>query len=129
VDGKAASRPPLGGIDLGIGAFSKHGDLAVEAARCLASTESQTEYMADSKNPAARAAAYDDAQVRKIFPMADQIRDSINDAEPRPQTPYYNDVSSAVVRAFHPEIAVQPELTPARAAKLIADVLHDRVLL
>jgi multiple sugar transport system substrate-binding protein len=129
VDGKAASRPPLGGIDLGIGAFSKHGDLAVEAARCLASTQSQTEYMADSKNPAARAAAYDDAQVRKVFPMADQIRDSIDDAEPRPQTPYYNDVSSAVVRAFHPEIAVQPELTPARAAKLIADVLHDRVLL
>lgn len=124
-----ASRPPLGGIDLAIGAFSKRGELAVEALRCLASEASQTEYMLDSKNPVARAAAYADAGVRKVFPMADLIRDSIDDSEPRPQTPYYTDVSSAVVRSFHPPVAVEPDLTPARAAKLIVDVLHDRVLL
>jgi multiple sugar transport system substrate-binding protein len=128
-DAARASRPPLGGIDLAVGAFSKHGDLAVEAARCITSAQSQTEYMVVAKNPAARAAAYEDAAVRKIFPMADLIRDSIDASEPRPQTPYYTDVSASVVRTFHPPIAVQPDLTPARAAKLIADVLHDRVLL
>jgi multiple sugar transport system substrate-binding protein len=129
VDQGAASRPPLGGIDLAIGAFSAHGDLAVEAARCLASTRSQTEYMVDSRNPAARSAAYDDARVREIFPMADLVRESIDGSEPRPRTPYYSDVSAAVVRTFHPESAVQPDLTPARAAQLVVDVLHDRVLL
>jgi multiple sugar transport system substrate-binding protein len=128
-DAKRESRPPLGGIDLAVGAFSRHADLAVDAARCITSARSQTEYMVDAKNPAARAAAYDDPEVRKIFPMADLIRESIDDAEPRPQTPYYTDVSSAVVRTFHPEIAVEPDLTPSKAAKLVVEVLHDRVLL
>ena len=129
VDPRGASRPPLGGIDLAIGAFSKHGELAVDAARCITSAQSQTEYMIDAKNPAARAAAYDNAEVRRIFPMADLVRDSINDSEPRPQTPYYTDVSASVVRTFHPQAAVQPDRTPAQAARLIVDVLHDRVLL
>jgi multiple sugar transport system substrate-binding protein len=61
--------------------------------------------------------------------MADLIRESINDSAPRPQTPYYTDVSSAVVRTFHPPARVRPERTPAEAAKLIVAVLHDRVLL
>lgn len=123
------SQPPLGGINLAIGAFSEHGDAAVDAVRCLTSAESQQEYMVGAKNPAARAAVYDDPKVREIFPMADLIRDSINDSAPRPRTPYYTDVSSAVVRAFHPPSSVRPDRTPERAAALIVDVLHDRVLL
>ncbi len=35
------SRPPLGGINLGIGAFSEHPDLAFEAATCIRSAEHQ----------------------------------------------------------------------------------------
>jgi multiple sugar transport system substrate-binding protein len=85
--------------------------------------------MLDSKNPVARSAAYDDARVREIFPMADLIRESIDASAPRPLTPYYTDVSTAVVRIFHPPIAVEPDVTPERAAKLVDDILHDRVLL
>ena len=58
--------------------------------------------MLDSGNPAAKAAAYDDPKVRKAFPMADLIRESINDAGPRPITPYYNDVSTSVQITWHP---------------------------
>jgi multiple sugar transport system substrate-binding protein len=129
VDAGAPSRPPLGGIDLAVGAFSRRGDLAAEAVRCLASTRSQVEHMIDSRNPAARAAAYDDARVRALFPMADLVRESIAEAEPRPRSAYYSDVSAAVVRTFHPERDVEPDVTPARAARLVVDVLHDRVLL
>ena len=127
--GEQPSRPPLGGIDLGVGAFGKHKDLAVEAARCITSQDSQREYMVGAKNPAARAAVYDDAEVRKIFPMADLIRDSINDSGPRPKSPYYTDVSSSVQRSFHPETTVNPNRTPPLSARLIVDVLHDKVLL
>jgi multiple sugar transport system substrate-binding protein len=124
-----AGRPSLGGIDLAIGAFSRHADLAREAVRCITSEESQKQYMLSAKNPAARAAVYDDPAVQKAFPMAGLIRESIDDAGPRPRTPYYTDVSASVVRAFHPPSSVDPERTPARAAALIVDVLHDRVLL
>jgi len=124
-----ASRPPLGGINLAVSGFSRHPGEAVEAVRCITSAQSQQEYMVGAKNPAARASVYDDPEVRRIFPMADLIRESINDSAPRPRTPYYTDVSSAVVRTFHPPSGVRPQQTPVEAAKLIVDVLHDRVLL
>ena len=34
--------------------------------------------------------------------MADLIRHSIDDAGPRPITPYYNDVSTSVQLTWHP---------------------------
>lgn len=122
------SRPPLGGIVLGVSAFSRHQELGVAAVRCIASAESQRLYMLSAKLPAARFAVYDDREIRALFPMADLVRDSIDRAAPRPSTPYYTDVSSALVRAFHPPLDVGPE-TPGTAARLIVDVLHDRVLL
>ena len=128
VDAGAESKPPLGGINLGIGAFSDNHEQAVQAVRCITSVESQTEYMIKSKNPGARAAVYDNAEVRRIFPMADEIRQSIDGAAPRPQSPYYTDVSSAIQRSFHPQAKVDPNRTPAQADKLIVDVLNDRVL-
>ncbi|MDQ4069230.1 MAG: extracellular solute-binding protein [Actinomycetota bacterium] len=129
VDAATPSKPPLGGINLGISAYSRHQDHAVEAVRCIASLESQIQYMVKSKNPGARGAVYDNPEVRAIFPMADDIRASIDDAAPRPKTPYYTDVSTAVQRSFHPPAAVDPATAPGRAARLIVDVLRDRVLL
>jgi multiple sugar transport system substrate-binding protein len=129
VDPDRPSRPPLGGIDIGVGAFTRHPGLAVDAVRCLTTVDSQRRYMLKSKNPAARAAVYDDAEVRRVFPMADLIRESIGDAAPRAKTPYYTDVSTAVVRTFHPPASVRPERTPAAADHLVTGVLHDKVLL
>jgi multiple sugar transport system substrate-binding protein len=129
VDADRPSRPPLGGIDLGVSAYTRHPALAVEAVRCLTTADSQRRYMLKSKNPAARAAVYDDPDVRRAFPMADEIRESIGDAAPRPKTPYYTDVSAAVTRTFHPPASVNPATTPAAADRLVTGVLHDRVLL
>ena len=129
VDAATPSRPPLGGINLGVGAYGKHKDFAVQAVRCIASLESQTQYMVKSKNPGARAAVYDDAEVRRIFPMADDIRQSIDGSAPRPKTPYYTDVSTSVQRSFHPPASVDPARAPAKAGRLIVDVLKDKVLL
>jgi multiple sugar transport system substrate-binding protein len=123
------SRPPLGGIGLAVSAFSRRAGLAVEAARCLASLPNQIEYMVDAKIPVARGAAYHDPRVRRVFPMAELIREAIDEGEPRARTPYYVDVSAATVRTFHPPAAVDPERTPAEAARLVVEVLHDRVLL
>jgi multiple sugar transport system substrate-binding protein len=123
------SRPPLGGIDLGVSAFTRYPGQAVDAVRCLTTVESQRRYMLKSKNPAARAEVYDDPEVRRAFPMADLIRESIGDAAPRSKTPYYTDVSAAVARTFHPPASVDPARTPRAADKLVVGVLHDRVLL
>jgi multiple sugar transport system substrate-binding protein len=129
VDHARPSRPPLGGIHIAVSAFGQHRDLAAHAVRCITSFESQRQYMLVARLPAARGSVYDDPEVRRAFPMADAVRESIDEAAPRPQTPYYTDVSAAVVREFHSPWAVDPEQTPAAAAELVADVLHDRVLL
>jgi multiple sugar transport system substrate-binding protein len=126
---RPGSAPPLGGIDLGIGAFSDHPDEAAAAVNCITAMDSQTEYMLGEGNPGARAAVFDNPDVREQFPMADLIRDSIDTAGPRPRTAYYNDVSGATVRAFHPPSDVDPDATPASADDLIHNVLRDRQLL
>jgi multiple sugar transport system substrate-binding protein len=123
------SKPPLGGIDLAIGAFTKYPTEALEVVTCLTSLQSNIDYMLDSGNPAAKAEAFDDPQVREVFPMADLIRDSINDAGPRPQTPYYNDVSTSVQITWHPATNVQAPQTPEETESFMTDVLHGNRLL
>lgn len=129
VDPDKESAPPLGGIDIGVGAFSENQDLAVDAVSCITSVDSQIEYMLAEGNSGARAAVYDDPEVREAFPMADLIRDSINSAVPRPRSPYYPDISAAIVREFHPPGGVDPDSTPADADELIVNVLQDKQLL
>ena len=123
------SAPPLGGINLGIGHYSKHPDQAVAAAKCITSTESQKAYMLAEGNPAARAEVFSDPEIVKTFPMAALIRDSIDTATPRPQSSYYPDVSAATVREFHPPRSVNPDRTPKAADKLIVNVLQGNQLL
>jgi multiple sugar transport system substrate-binding protein len=129
VDPAQPSSPPLGGINLGIGAFTQHPEEALAAAKCITSVESGIEYMIGTGNPAARAAAYDDPGVREAYPMADLIRDSINEAGPRPITPYYGDVSTSVQRTWHPPEGVRAPSTPDETDDYMGDVLSgDRLL-
>jgi multiple sugar transport system substrate-binding protein len=128
VDG-TESAPPLGGINLGVSAFTKHPQLVIDAVRCITSVKNQTVYMLAEGNPAASSAVYDDPEIQQKFPMATLIRDSIDTAGARPQTPYYPDVSTAITTTFSPPAAVQPDRTPARADDLIVKVLHDEALI
>lgn len=123
------SKPPFGGIELGIGAYTRHSAQAVRAVACITSAGNMKKYMIDSGNPAARPAIYDDPAVRQKFPMASLIRDSINAAQPRPITPFYPDVSSSVQNIFHPPASVNPATTPGAAQRFIPKVLHDKRLL
>jgi multiple sugar transport system substrate-binding protein len=123
------SKPPLGGINLAIGAYTKHPDQALALVKCLTSLQSNIDYMLDSGNPAAKRAAYDDPKVREAFPMADLIRNSINEAGPRPITPYYNDVSTSVQINWHPSTSVQAPQTPDKTATFMTQVLHGERLL
>jgi multiple sugar transport system substrate-binding protein len=129
VDAARPSSPPLGGINLGIGKFTRYPDEALAAVRCLTTVRSSAEYMVDSGNPASKDAAYDDPQVREAFPMADLIRDSINDAGPRPITPYYGDVSTSVQRTWHPAAGVQSPQTPAETDDFMGQVLAGERLI
>jgi trehalose/maltose transport system substrate-binding protein len=123
------SAPPYGGINLGVGAFSRHVDFAYAATECITSDENQAYYMTTNGNPAASAAVYDDPAVQEAYPMAAVIRQSLEQAAPRPQTPYYSEVSGGIQREYHPPSAVVPGQTGEQAADLISAVLRGDQLL
>jgi len=129
VTAERPSRPPLGGINLAVGAYTKFPTQAVDLVKCVTSLPNNIAYMLDAGNPAAKGAAYDDPKVREAFPMADVIRQSINDAGPRPITPYYNDVSTSVQITWHPPQDVEAPATPKESAAFMSDVLQGRRLL
>ncbi len=102
------SRPPLGGINVGVGNYTKHADLAFQAALCLAQPKNQAIASEKGGLPPTSEAVYNDPKVKKAFPFSEELRRSIQSAGPRPVTPAYSDISLAIQKTFHPESEVQP---------------------
>ncbi|MDQ3572283.1 MAG: extracellular solute-binding protein [Actinomycetota bacterium] len=104
------SRPPLGGINLGISKFSENPDLAFEAAACLVAPENQIIAAELGGLPPVREGLYSDPKIKKAYPgFADLIKQSIDDAAPRPLTPAYTDLSLGIQRALHPIGDIAPD--------------------
>ena len=104
------SKPPLGGFNLGVSTYSKHADLAFDAAKCLTEPRQQlTVTELDGLAPA-RSGLYDTKAVKKAFPgFANLVRESIETAGPRPVTPAYQDVSLGIQDALHPPTKIDPD--------------------
>lgn len=128
VDQDTESAPPLGGINLGVGAASQHPDLAYEAIQCIVEPAKQTQYFLSDGNPPSSTVAYDDPEVEETYPMAPDIRESLERAVPRPQTPYYNEVSLGIQEHWTP-IREVDDATPAQSQEFIQDVLRGDALL
>ncbi|MCC3272428.1 extracellular solute-binding protein [Arthrobacter zhangbolii] len=121
--------PPLGGINLGVGSNSQHPDLAYEAIECIVSPENQAQYFETNGNPPSNEAAYETPGIEETFPMAPTIRDSLELAVPRPQTPYYNEISTGIQQTWTPPSDVNPDTTPATSQEFITEVLRGEKLL
>jgi multiple sugar transport system substrate-binding protein len=129
VDSGRPSRVTVGGINLGVGSFSRHPDLAFEAAACIASEDSQRLAAARGGLPPTTEALYDEAEVRATFPFADLLRETLRDAVQRPRTPLYNDVSLALSRTLHPMAEIDPEGDLRRLREAVGRALRSEGLL
>ena len=123
------SRVTLGGINLGIGAHTRHPAFAFEAAACIASEPNQRLAATRGGLPPTIAALYDDDAVRETFPFAEVLRDTLRAAVQRPQTPLYADVSLAITRTLHPLRAIDPEADAVRLRAIVERALHSEGLL
>ncbi|MCP9488447.1 MAG: extracellular solute-binding protein [Solirubrobacteraceae bacterium MAG38_C4-C5] len=110
VDPSIESAPPIGGINLGVSAFSDSPELSFEAIECLVSAENQLQVAEIEGLPPVRSDLYDRPELQEVYPgFADQIRSSIEDAAPRPSgSAAYQDISLAVQRAIHPTTDIDP---------------------
>jgi multiple sugar transport system substrate-binding protein len=125
-----ASKPPFGGIDIAVGAYTSHKSQAFAAVQCLTSPAHQEQYMVAEGNPAANSTVYTSADVLKAFPdgLAAMILKSLQASGPRPQTQYYGDLSAALQKSFSPPSSVNQK-TPAKAQSFILQVLKGDKLL
>jgi len=123
------SRVSIGGINLGVSAFSPHPELAFRAALCIASEQNQRLAAARGGLPPTIDALYEDPEVRATFPFADILRATLRDAVSRPQTPLYNDVSLAISHTLHPLRDIEPERDVPRLRDAVNRALRSEGLL
>lgn len=123
------SRVAVGGINLGIGAYSRYPEHAFEAAACIASKQNQRLAATLGGLPPTIESLYDDGEVREIFPFADVLRETLRDAVQRPQTPLYADISLAISHTLHPMRDIDPERQVRQLRDIVQRALRSEGLL
>ncbi len=109
VDPNRESKPPLGGFNIGVSAFSKHPDQAFEAAKCINGDKAMLTATELDGLPPSRPSLFSSKTVTTAFPgFAQLIKRSIEEAGPRPATPAYQDVSLAVQDSIQPPDKIDP---------------------
>jgi trehalose/maltose transport system substrate-binding protein len=125
------SKPPIGGIDIGVGAYSKHTDYALEAAACVTSSEGQVDLAVNEGLMPSRTSAYQAPELAEAYPpdLLELFSQSVEDGGPRPKSAYYATISAAVQSVWHSPTSVDPDKTPEDSAKFLREVLDGKALL
>lgn len=109
VDADRPSRPTIGGIDLAVSAYSRHPDLAFEAALCLRNRDNQLAAALKGGLPPTLRSLYDESALIKDYPFAKDVLTALEAASVRPQTPAYQNVSIAISHTLSPPSGIKPE--------------------
>ncbi|MEI5672802.1 MULTISPECIES: extracellular solute-binding protein [unclassified Nocardioides] len=125
------SKPPIGGIDIGVGAYSKHSDWALEAAECVTTTEAQVALAVNEGLMPSRSSAYEAAELQEAFPpeLLALFQESVDSGGPRPKTAFYSKVSAAIQSVWHSPTSVDPSKTPEESAEFLSEILQNKALL
>ena len=126
-----AGRPShvtIGGINLGVSAFSPHPDLAFDAALCLRDADNQRFAAIHGGLPPTLSALYDDPELRRQYPFADTIREALATASVRPLTPAYTNVSLEIQSALSPPSEIQPQRILGELRTAIGNALNSQGL-
>lgn len=125
------SKPPIGGISIGVGAYSKHLDFAQEAAACVSDSEAQTELAVNDGLMPSRQSVYDSPELTDVYPedLLSLYSDSIDTGGPRPKSAFYSQISNAIQSRWHSPRSVDPDTTPKRSADFLTAILRGEALL
>lgn len=93
-DGPGAST--LGGHSLGVSVYSKHKATALDFLKFVTGEEIQKFYVTQASAAPVLASVYDDPELSKKLPYLSVLKTSIENAVPRPVTPFYPAVTKAI---------------------------------
>ena len=124
------SRPPYGGIGVGVSAYSDNVDAAMAAIECITNPENQGVNAELTGNMPASEQGYEYPALKEIYPqeLLDLFQESLDAAAPRTVTPYWSDISGGIQSTWHPPSGVDED-TPAESQQFIEDVLKGGRLL
>ncbi|PWI12522.1 ABC transporter substrate-binding protein [Streptomyces sp. NWU339] len=125
IDAARPARPTIGGIDLAVSAYSRHPDLAFEAALCLRDHENQLTAALEGGLPPTLRSLYDEPTLMKQYPFSQDVLAALESASVRPVTPAYQNVSIAVSHTLSPPSAVKPESSVETIREQIDDALRS----
>jgi multiple sugar transport system substrate-binding protein len=125
------SKPPIGGIDIGVGAYSEHPDWALEAAECVTTSEAQVDLAVNEGLMPSRASAYDAPELAEAYPadLLELFQESVDSGGPRPKSAFYSKISAAIQSEWHSPTSVDPDSTPEESAAFLKDILQNKALL
>jgi multiple sugar transport system substrate-binding protein len=106
-----ASIPPhvtIGGINLGVSAYSKHPADDFAAIACMANPANQLNDAIKGGLPPTLASLYDDPALAKDYPFHQLIKQQLTTYGIRPKTPAYSDVSLAIQKTLSPPSGIDP---------------------
>jgi multiple sugar transport system substrate-binding protein len=117
------AKPPLGGFNLAVSAYSSHQEDAFEAALCLSGEKSEETAVELDGLPPSHENLYSSKVVQKAYPgFAGLVKEEVEAAGPRPVTPAYQDVTSAIQRALHPPESIPAENEEGKYEELKEDL-------
>lgn len=124
------SAPPYGGIGLAVSNFSEHKDAAMKAVECLTTPENQGVNAELTGNMPSSPAGYDYPPLAELYDakLLALFQESLERAAPRTVSPYWSDMSGAILSTWHPPSGVDDQ-TPDESATFMEEVLQGESLL
>jgi multiple sugar transport system substrate-binding protein len=129
VDPGKPARVTIGGINFGVGGYSKHPAQAFAAAACLRNSANQKLYALKGGLPPTLNALYDDPSLAKAYPFKALIRQQLNSASVRPQSAAYADISLAISKGLTPPDAINPKTIVSSLTNQIKNAQDSGALL
>jgi multiple sugar transport system substrate-binding protein len=104
----------LGGYNLAISAYSKNPEGSLAFAEFATDPEQQKLMATEASLPPTVTETYDDPAVQKAMPFAKELRTAIEQAQPRPVSPVYPQISEAIFNNVY--AALQGDMSADEAA-------------
>jgi multiple sugar transport system substrate-binding protein len=113
----------LGGYNLGISAYSKNPEGSLAFIEFATEPDQQKIMATEASLPPTVSATYDDPAVKKAMPFAAELKTAIEQAQPRPVSPVYPQISEAVYNNVYD--ALQGKSSPDEAASNMNDQIQQ----
>lgn len=113
----------LGGYNLAISAYSENPEGSLAFIEYAVEPDQQEIQATEASLPAVVSDVYDMPSVKKALPFATELRDAVEQAQPRPVSPVYPQISEAIYTNVY--AALQGDKSPDQAAQDMNGDIQD----